>query len=190
MLLMGEPLPIELMNTVWADRDGIHDALTDEFGAWVAAIGARAGVLELPAAASGASRSAKRLRTLRDAMRRLAAEQTSDPRDIAVDGTALSWAVATVNEAAAAAPAWTELEWPARRVTRTRAVSFAALEGLLAAQMIDLLTGEQRDDLRACLAPGCVLYFVKPRNRREWCSTGCGNRARAARHYQRHRSPA
>ncbi|MFI6847287.1 CGNR zinc finger domain-containing protein [Kitasatospora sp. NPDC050467] len=33
--------------------------------------------------------------------------------------------------------------------------------------------------------PGCVLYFVKKHPRREWCSAGCGTRARAARHYER-----
>jgi hypothetical protein len=44
--------------------------------------------------------------------------------------------------------------------------------------------------LRACQAPGCVLYFVKDHPRREWCSTACGNRARAARHYRRHRDHA
>ena len=42
--------------------------------------------------------------------------------------------------------------------------------------------------LRACLGPGCVLYFVQQHPRREWCSAGCGNRARVARHYHRHRS--
>ncbi len=25
--LLGEPVPVELVNTVWADRDGVHDAL-------------------------------------------------------------------------------------------------------------------------------------------------------------------
>ncbi|HEY3005705.1 MAG TPA: CGNR zinc finger domain-containing protein [Kribbellaceae bacterium] len=39
---------------------------------------------------------------------------------------------------------------------------------------------------RACYAPGRVLYFVTGHPRREWCSTACGNRARAARHYARH----
>src|SRR5438445_2122 len=31
--LLGEALPVELMNTVWADRGGRHDALTDPAGA-------------------------------------------------------------------------------------------------------------------------------------------------------------
>jgi len=60
----------------------------------------------------------------------------------------------------------------------------------IAHQSIDLLVGEDRVNLRACYAPGCVLYFVKDHPRREWCSHACGNRARAARHYRRHKNPA
>ncbi|MGW3040938.1 CGNR zinc finger domain-containing protein [Kitasatospora sp. NPDC001159] len=41
--------------------------------------------------------------------------------------------------------------------------------------------------LRACHGPGCVQFFVKDHPRREWCGPGCGNRARAARHYHRQR---
>jgi predicted RNA-binding Zn ribbon-like protein len=51
---------------------------------------------------------------------------------------------------------------------------------------IDLVAGDETP-LRACYAPGCVLYFVQDHPRREWCSTACGNRVRAARHYRRHR---
>ncbi|WP_433236869.1 CGNR zinc finger domain-containing protein [Streptosporangium sp. CA-135522] len=46
-----------------------------------------------------------------------------------------------------------------------------------------MLNGSVEADLRACHAPGCVLFFVKDHHRREWCSAACGNRARAARHY-------
>jgi predicted RNA-binding Zn ribbon-like protein len=57
----------------------------------------------------------------------------------------------------------------------------------IARHCIATLTGEDRVKLCACYAPGCVLYLVKDHPRREWCSTACGNRVRAARHYQRHR---
>lgn len=60
----------------------------------------------------------------------------------------------------------------------------------IAQQSIGLLTGEDQRRLRACRAPGCVQYFVKDRLRPEWCSSSCGNRARAARHYRRHRKRA
>ncbi|MBA2347232.1 MAG: ABATE domain-containing protein [Solirubrobacterales bacterium] len=56
-----------------------------------------------------------------------------------------------------------------------------------AADAIDLLTGPARATLRACVAPGCVLLFLKDHPRRTWCSPACGNRARQARHYTRHR---
>jgi predicted RNA-binding Zn ribbon-like protein len=59
----------------------------------------------------------------------------------------------------------------------------------IAEQGVELFTGPRRASLRACHAPGCVLYFVRDHPRREWCSAGCGNRARVARHYQRHHAP-
>jgi predicted RNA-binding Zn ribbon-like protein len=57
--------------------------------------------------------------------------------------------------------------------------------GAVAQDAIELLTGPEATTLRACHAPGCVLYFVKTHPRREWCSEACGNRVRAARHYRR-----
>ncbi|MFH8386379.1 CGNR zinc finger domain-containing protein [Kitasatospora sp. NPDC018058] len=59
--------------------------------------------------------------------------------------------------------------------------------GALAHDTAALLTGPLAADLRACHGPGCVLFFVKDHPRREWCGPGCGNRARAARHYHRQR---
>lgn len=52
---------------------------------------------------------------------------------------------------------------------------------------IALLGSPDRERLRACGAPGCVLFFLKDHPRREWCSGACGNRVRAARHYRRQR---
>jgi predicted RNA-binding Zn ribbon-like protein len=57
----------------------------------------------------------------------------------------------------------------------------------VAEQAVELLGGAEAVRLRACYAPGCVLYFMKTHPRREWCSVACGNRVRAARHYQRAR---
>jgi predicted RNA-binding Zn ribbon-like protein len=66
-------------------------------------------------------------------------------------------------------------------VQRARPVD---LQHLLDLEVDDLL--RPRQELRACQGPGCVLFFIRDR-RREWCSHGCGNRARAARHYARAR---
>jgi predicted RNA-binding Zn ribbon-like protein len=57
---------------------------------------------------------------------------------------------------------------------------------VIAHQAVELFGGAQRKQLRACLAPGCSLYFLMRHPRREWCSSLCGNRARVARHYRCH----
>ena len=202
--LLGEPLPVELMNTIWADGGGIHDALAtpkDVLG-WSRAIRALPASqvhLDPPVRDDPAGETAglgPALRTLRDALRRLAAKQTADPRTHAASAIAdVGQALDVVNGAAAAAPHWSRLEWSTGgpdRASCTQADVDAAFVGSVAEQAIDLFTGDARHELRACLAPRCVLYFVRQHPRREWCSTACGNRARAARHYQRHRtgSPA
>ncbi|WP_405393054.1 CGNR zinc finger domain-containing protein [Streptomyces sp. NBC_01102] len=59
----------------------------------------------------------------------------------------------------------------------------------IAAEAVALFAGAGTgaELLRACPAPGCVLYFVKSHSRREWCTVGCGNRVRVARHSRRGR---
>jgi predicted RNA-binding Zn ribbon-like protein len=193
--LMGEPWPVELMNTVWADRDGQYDALDDdgEARAWLAE--ARSAPVLTVAGTSDDDRAAlPRLRELRDALRRLAADVTGDPRTSWRSPVGSDEAVARLDEIAAAAPTWPALERAGDgalvRVTRSAASSADAAVSLIAQQGVELFT-EGGPTLRACLAPGCVLYFVAHHPRREWCSAGCGNRARVARHYRRHRgSPA
>ncbi|MFC5729282.1 MULTISPECIES: CGNR zinc finger domain-containing protein [Nocardioides] len=200
--LLGEPLAVEFMNTIWADRDGIHDALAtpSEMQGWLQ-VGP-----QLPAIPDEDLRdwiatapprevedTAARLRELRNAVRRLAAVQTADPRERAASATKdVDQALEVVNAAAASAPHWSHMTWrrnnaPDREV-HTQAALGSTIPAVIAEQVIDLLTSDVRDGLRACLAPGCVLYFVRQHPRREWCSTACGNRARAARHYARHRT--
>jgi|SRR5579862_3610950 predicted RNA-binding Zn ribbon-like protein len=199
--LLNEPLPVELMNTIWADRTGVYDALRAPDGtrSWLSAVSARLDVMtpDGPGTLSSADLDlpGHRLIDLRDALRRLAAEATADPRAAAVlDTRDLHAAVSALNEAAGAAPRWSALAWlpgqePARTVHASGPAACAALSAI-AEESIALFCDDDRRRLRACLAPGCVLYFVKNHPRREWCSAGCGNRARAARHYRRHRGTA
>jgi predicted RNA-binding Zn ribbon-like protein len=52
-----------------------------------------------------------------------------------------------------------------------------------------LLDTERVGRLRSCANPDCIMIFVAENTKRIWCSsTGCGNRARAARHYHRLRT--
>jgi predicted RNA-binding Zn ribbon-like protein len=200
--IFGEPLPIELMNTIWADRHGIHDALASDSEAlsWLRAVADRlpvsAGALSAwlgADAPTGLAPTAAALRRLRDASRRLAAEQTHDPRPAAAAPVEHDGAVAALNESAAAAALSPALTW-SEGAEPTSGVTFAgpvgpALLALFGEAAIRTFGSDQRLTLRVCLAPGCVLYFAKEHGRREWCSDACGNRARAARHYQRTRHP-
>jgi predicted RNA-binding Zn ribbon-like protein len=191
--LLGEALPVELMNTVAVDRDGVHDALEDAGGAaaWLRAvagrIGAEAGTGPGQLDQDAVRPAAGALRELRDALRRLAAEATRDPRPPATaPELTRPEAIATLN---ALAKTWPELVWPgdgqpARAYQPHGAASLAV--ALIAHQGVNLLAGPERDRLRPCLAPNCLLFFAKDHARREWCSPECGNRARVARHYQRH----
>jgi predicted RNA-binding Zn ribbon-like protein len=190
--LLGEPWPVELMNTIWADRDGVHDELDDpaDAAAWLALAAVAlardvSGPMEPDAAVH------RRLRTLRDALRRLGAETTADPRTAWTSPTTADDALAALNDVAAAAPSWARLcRGPDGGFTRVSASAHPASEAVvsvIAEQGVDLFTDPGQGPLRACLGPGCVLYFVKAHPRREWCSAGCGNRARVARHYRRHR---
>ena len=187
-VLANEPVPIRLMNTIWADRHGVHDALTSasDLADWLYEIGAydtvpRVTQLDLAQA-----------RDLRDALRRLAALRTGDTRPAASSATEdPAAAVETVNQVAAAlVPPRLELKGDGLEVGGspwghpvTASLADIAIEAMA------VLTGAAVPPLRACLAPGCVLYFVQDHPRREWCSNACGNRARAARHYERHRVP-
>jgi predicted RNA-binding Zn ribbon-like protein len=186
-----EPVPVLLMNTIWADTTGVHDALATsaELTEWLDAVAPR-----VPAMAAAGRRARPgtgnlaRFRRLRDVLRDVAAEITDDPRPRANRGD-VSPALRELNSAAAEAPSWPRLQLAPRAAvaavpagTRPAGAALSAI----AAEAVALF-GATDTRLRACLAPGCVLYFVKDHPRREWCSAACGNRARAARHYDRHR---
>lgn len=189
--LPGEPGPVRLMNTVWADRHGVHDALgsVDGLRRWLAAT--TPGQPDGDGDTGVTAAELAEFRTVRDALRRLAAVVTADARTLGASPTGdVRRAVTDLNAAVTAASTWPQLDFRDgalhRRSAGTATPALRALAGL-AADGVELLSGPDRDRLRACGAPGCVLYFVRDHPRREWCSPACGNRVRAARHYQRHR---
>ncbi len=189
-VLPREPVPVRLMNTIWADRHGVHDALATraDLSAWLEAVAPGADGRPWRATRADLDRA----RALRDALRTLAGVVCGDRRPRAPARSDPAAAVAAVNTAAAnASPpalAWSE-DHLERAASARRLVPVAALADV-AAEAIELLTGDGPAPLLACNAPGCVLYFVRDHPRREWCSIGCGNRVRAARHYRRHRGDA
>ncbi|MEU5865498.1 MULTISPECIES: CGNR zinc finger domain-containing protein [unclassified Nonomuraea] len=131
---------------------------------------------------------------LRRAVRALFAQAVSPAPPSRADAHRLmpvEQALAHLNAAAAREAIVPQLDWPASGTPRTAVLSTerdasVQLIAALARAAIDFLSGPQREQLRACNAPRCVRYFVKSHGRQEWCKPSCGNRARAARHYQRH----
>ena len=185
--LPAEPVPVRLMNTIWADTSGIHDDLTTtgDVRDWLLATEVSDRVK------TGTRQELERARLLRDALRRLAAFLTNDPRQAAQSPLIdLDEAIAAVNAMAAEAPR-DLLALRQGRLTLaddTTVSTMTAALATVATDAVHLFTGPGGLRVRACQAPGCVLYFVKSHARREWCSEACGNRVRAARHYQRIRS--
>ncbi|HVT68684.1 MAG TPA: CGNR zinc finger domain-containing protein, partial [Trebonia sp.] len=124
------------------------------------------------------------------AARRLAALVTGDDRPAAASPmTDVETAIGTVNAVAGELPpARLKLSGGSLGLAAGDAASPVAAGLARVAVETQHLLAENGGLLRACHAPGCVLYFLKTHPRREWCSVACGNRARAARHYQSVRS--
>ncbi|WP_410538781.1 CGNR zinc finger domain-containing protein [Streptomyces sp. KL2] len=188
--LAGEPLALDLVNTTFIHgglRGSLVDALATpaDLDLWLAEH-AEAFPRE-PARRASAPAAASRLeefRRLREALRELSrACVAEEPYD--------EQAVAVVNRAARLAVSWPEF---GERTEDGPVVRWAEpdphriLLGTVAVSGVELLTGPGRHDVRACAAPGCILYFVRTHRRREWCTPGCGNRVRVARHHRQRRS--
>jgi predicted RNA-binding Zn ribbon-like protein len=186
-MLPEEPAPVRLMATVWADSDGPHDDLAgpSDVDEWLAGTG-----VDRHGAKTSLSEFSH-ARELRDSLRRLAAYVTGDDRPTAGRDAGrgadrdLAQAIATVNAAAAEVPA-PRLRLAGETLTLTTESAETTVRAALAAVAVEAqhLLAQGSETLRACHAPGCVLYFVRTHHRREWCSIACGNRARAARHYR------
>ncbi|CAL9303659.1 MULTISPECIES: ABATE domain-containing protein [unclassified Streptomyces] len=135
-----------------------------------------------PAGAGLREECAAQLRALREHVRALFAARVAE-------APAPAPALAAVNEALMRVPAPSLLRWdPERGLHRetahpvTRIVEHAL--AVLAADAADLLTGEDAGRLMACGSPPCDRYLLR-NGRRTWCTTRCGDRARAARAYAR-----
>lgn len=184
-ILPDEPRPIRLVNSIWAERRHINDDLITaaDLGEWLKS----AGFVVHEAVGS----SVAEFRDLRHALRRLAAFATNDHREFGAATLDFDLAIGVVNESAARSPRVPTLKLVGKRLVRRDAGDQRSVDTALstvAIEAIDLFTGEHRELIRACNAPGCVLYFMQDHPRRNWCGDACGNRARAARHYQKNKS--
>ncbi|MFF9689798.1 CGNR zinc finger domain-containing protein [Streptomyces sp. NPDC014623] len=125
---------------------------------------------------------ATQLRSLREQVRSLLASRIAGQ-------PALPAAVTAVNDAMTRVPTaslllWDEKTGPYRAAPHpTTAIVEHALAAI-AADAADLLTAPDAVRLTACASPPCNRFLLR-HGRRQWCSTRCGDRARAARAYAR-----
>ena len=101
-----------------------------------------------------------------------------------------SRALKMVNEIQRRAAQWSVLDWRPGTWIVTRAddrrAPFDQIAGPVIRSFSDLVGGAERLRLRSCLGQGCAHFLLARTRQQVWCSpTGCGNRARAARHYRR-----
>ena len=190
-------LALDLALTIRHDgHGGVADDLTTPEGltAWVRAH---------PEALPGAERftadadTLAAVRELRTAVRSLFARAVRPGEPSPADAARLlpdEEALARLNTAAGLIPVVPRLTWPkgaepaADHAPATEGPAAGRLTAALARTTMAFLAGPDRTKLRACHAPRCVRYFLKEHPRQEWCKPSCGNRARVARHQERHRS--
>ncbi|MFP8884974.1 MULTISPECIES: CGNR zinc finger domain-containing protein [Streptomyces] len=170
--LLGEPLSLDLLNTRWIDNGVRHDLLDglEGFGVWLAGHG----LLERAGAAPAALAATL---TAREALQAVVADPGDDRAREGLNAVlARGRVLRTLG--------------PEGPVERAETDDPAWLAAWLAADDYLRLVGAAPDRIRACANDECVLHFydVSRNGTRRWCSmSGCGNRAKASRHYARTR---
>jgi predicted RNA-binding Zn ribbon-like protein len=178
--LTGEPLALDLVNTVVGGPEGVVDLLgtPGALRTWLAAeqdrLDGADGDTDLAAVQALRAHIAAAIQAAR-------AGQPPPPN-----------ALRAITAALRNAPAYQELGWNGEVVTATsrrRGNTAAILLAQLAAAAAELLTSPAIRRVRRCEGRDCRMLFLPASPRRRWCSaTVCGNRARVARYYQRHKN--
>lgn len=174
--LTGEPLAVDLLNTRWIDEAGKHDLLDSPCGlaTWLASPTVAAALDGCRVAADGP--------TLENLLRARAA------LDALVDATSPSDQARTALNEVLARGRLRHVLGPDGPRTVTEVDDPSWTPAWAAAADYLRLLGERPERLRPCANPACVLHFydVSKNGTRRWCSmAGCGNRAKASRHYAR-----
>ncbi|WP_049575791.1 CGNR zinc finger domain-containing protein [Nocardiopsis sp. SBT366] len=170
--LLREPVSVDLVNTRWIDGGVPHDLLDtlDGLAQWLRES-------DLAPRFEAGPQTLGHLLHARDALARLLDDPgephaTADLNAVLAHGRVIrllseGHSASTVEfDAPEWGPAWTA-----------------------AADFLDLRA--RPDRIRGCANPACVLHFfdTSKNGTRRWCSmSGCGNRAKAARHHARERA--
>ncbi|MEU6410975.1 CGNR zinc finger domain-containing protein [Microbispora sp. NPDC046933] len=191
--LTGEALALDLVNTRPHTPDGPVDLIAGVEGlrAWLGLQAGRlAGALPEGGEASLTDHDlAAAVSAVHEVRQHAAAAIDQARRGLRPPDDALRG----LNRAQRAAPAIRALVWDGVAVTAAPhrdGPPGDRLAAVLAEAVADLLTDPAVTTVRECAADDCVMLFLPAHPRRRWCSAArCGNRARVARHYRRHRAP-
>ncbi|MEV8636268.1 CGNR zinc finger domain-containing protein [Streptosporangium sp. NPDC051023] len=179
--LTGEPLALDLINTMGGSPEGPVDHLATIEGLrkW---LGTQSHRLPQPAAPLTEADLAAVLE-LREVVTTVIDQAR---RGLEPPGHALL----ALSEADRLASPYRTLGWEDGRVVvgaERQGDYCSTLLALLAGATIDLLAGPI-GTVRDCEGPGCCMLFLPAHPRRRWCSPElCGNRVRVARYYRRHK---
>ena len=184
-VLLDEPLPIDLVNTHMYLADSWVDLLDsrEDRDAWLRTLGPRLGLdhRDTAALSDDAASALKVVRGHAVAAVEPARHGSRPPAK----------ALAGLNDALRAAPVTTLAGWSGGAVALRARRGGSRAERLAAAfaeETVRLLAGPDIRDVRRCDAPACVMLFLPRNPRRRWCTPEiCGNRARVARYYLRHK---
>jgi predicted RNA-binding Zn ribbon-like protein len=180
----GEPLAVELADTLVIVSEPPTDLLSDENACrrfW------ELQAARLPEGWSVPSLTATR--RLRDAIRQLLDSALHSERRGAVNRAALQ----TVNSMSSWAQTIPEVRLVGKELRgvetwRARTPADLAIAAVARSAIAILTEPGELQRLRRCANPNCSMLFINGDSRRRWCTPNiCGNRARVARHYQRHR---
>jgi predicted RNA-binding Zn ribbon-like protein len=168
LLQLGEPLTVELANSLYVEAEERYDVLQEHPEAWLRALD-----LVVPDDLAP-------LRRLRDAVHHLASAQ--------VDGTPVpSLALEVVNEFGRTPPAQqlnrVDGTWSARIAPPHDG---ASLPAFLAVAAIGFFA-TRAEGLRRCAASDCELVFLQTHRRRRFCHPTCSGRTRQAAYVERRR---
>ena len=181
-IVAGEPLAVDLADTIITVQDPPADLLADEAACRLwwdlqrdrLPQGAPTPPLEVTVALRGAIREMLDARLAGALPDEAAVEQVNEilarvPSTRRLVHTASGWSVVTSRYASS---------------DRPYDLALAAV----ADSLLDLLVSPSVDRLRQCQNPLCSMLFVASDARRKFCTQNiCANRTRVARHYRRHR---
>jgi predicted RNA-binding Zn ribbon-like protein len=177
--LTGEPLALDLVNTVASPPGGQVDLLesADDLRAWLAAERDRLDITDGQIDLS--------------AVRALRAHITRAVEAARASAPPPPEALRAITDAQRNASAYRELGWNGQAITvttRRPGNATTVLLAQLAEAAVTLLASPGIGLVRRCEGPGCRMLFLPAHPRRRWCSPAtCGNRARVARYYQLHK---